>query len=157
MNAPLPDEPARQRTISLALVAAQFTLMAVLVAAAVWRSGSVPAGAWALLLAGAAVGVWAVSANRPGNFNIRPDPRPGGVLVEHGPYRWIRHPMYTAVLAFGAACAWASGTGWAVGAWVLLAGVLAVKATVEERLLVAAHPGYAAYRARTRRFLPGVF
>jgi protein-S-isoprenylcysteine O-methyltransferase Ste14 len=35
--------------------------------------------------------------------------------------------------------------------------MLVTKATVEERWMLAAHPGYAAYRERTRRFLPGIF
>ena len=28
----------------------------------------------------------------------RPVPREGGHLVQHGPYRWIRHPMYSALI-----------------------------------------------------------
>ena len=140
------------------LVGLQFLLIALLAwwALPALRSGTVPPGAWCLLVAGGAVGVWAVTANRLGNFNIRPDPKPGGRLVEHGPYRWIRHPMYTAVLAYGAACAWAGGTGGAWLAFALLAAVLFTKATLEERLMLAAHAGYAAYRTRTRRFLPGL-
>jgi protein-S-isoprenylcysteine O-methyltransferase Ste14 len=41
--------------------------------------------------------------------------------------------------------------------WVLLAIVLAAKAVREERGLVLAHPGYAAYRERTRALIPFVF
>jgi len=45
-------------------------------------------------------------------------------------------------------------TGLEVGA---LAAVLGAKATLEKRWLLAHHAGYAAYRQRTARFLPGVF
>ncbi len=155
---PTPTPAPRQRLLGQALVGAQFILIAVLgfLAAASLRRGAVTVGAWGLLAAGIAIGVWAVTANRPGNFNIRPEPRPGARLIEQGPYRWIRHPMYTAVLAYGAACAWAHGSA---GAWLdvaLLASVLLVKARLEERLMAAVHPGYAAYCLRTRRFLPGL-
>jgi protein-S-isoprenylcysteine O-methyltransferase Ste14 len=44
---------------------------------------------------------------------------------------------------------------WAV--WGLLLVNLVVELSYEERLLAAALPGYAAYRARTWRLLPRVF
>lgn len=49
------------------------------------------------------LGLWALSRNRPGNFDIRPTPREGGHLVQQEAYRWIRHPTYTAVIACGLA------------------------------------------------------
>src|SRR4029450_4206361 len=51
-----------------------------------------------LVAAGVALGIWAVTANRPGNFNIRPEPKSGGQLVQTGPYRYLRHPMYSALM-----------------------------------------------------------
>lgn len=106
-----------------------------------------------LLVAGLAVGAWALAANRPGNFNIRPELKEGGMLVTHGPYRWVRHPMYLAVmLAMAAFCVAGDALQW--GMWAALLGVLAAKARLEERGLVVAHPGYAGYRARTRAILP---
>jgi protein-S-isoprenylcysteine O-methyltransferase Ste14 len=148
-----------------ALVAMQFMLIAALswLAWPTVAAGDVPAGAWALAAASAGLGLWAITSNRPGNFNIHPAPREGGQLVQRGPYRWIRHPMYTAVMGCGLACAWASSSdGWklaiASGLCVLaLTAVLVAKATLEERWMLTVHPGYATYRARTRRFLPGVF
>jgi len=63
--------------------------------------------------------------------NIQPIPRAGGRLVQDGPYRWIRHPMYTAVMA--CAGAWAIALPWAWLATLGLAIVLAIKASFEER------------------------
>lgn len=141
------------------LVALQFALLGALAAGAApaFLQGTVPVGAWAAAAAGVALGLWALASNRPGNFNIRPLPRVGGQLIEAGPYRWIRHPMYTAVLLVALSCAWAGP--WAL-AWfglVALAVVLLVKAGLEERWMRAAHPAYAEYQARTRRFIPGVY
>ena len=65
--------------------------------------------------------------------------------------------MYTAVLLVALSCAWAGP--WAL-AWfglVALAVVLLVKAGLEERWMRAAHPAYAEYQSRTRRFIPGVY
>jgi protein-S-isoprenylcysteine O-methyltransferase Ste14 len=155
---PSGTDPSRRR-IGNALVGAQFALIAALaaLAAPAFLRGQAPAGAWVVALAGALLGLWALSCNRPGNFNIRPDPRPDGRLVRQGPYRWIRHPMYTAVIACGLACGWADGSAAAWLGAALLAAVLAVKATFEERWMLAAHPEYAAYRRQTWRFVPGLF
>jgi protein-S-isoprenylcysteine O-methyltransferase Ste14 len=146
------------RALGTALVLLQFALIAALALAAVpaFVDHGAQAGAWLLGAGGIALGLWAVSCNRIGNFNIRPDPRPGGRLVDRGPYRWIRHPMYTAVIACGAACAIVVGTFWGWFGVAALVLVLVVKAAVEERGMLLAHPGYQAYRARTKRFLPGV-
>ena len=82
------------------LVALQFGLLVMLAALAAGNVmlGDIPAGA--LMMAGIAVALiaWALIHNRPGNFNIRPAPKFRGVMVTTGPYRWIRHPMYTSVL-----------------------------------------------------------
>jgi len=140
--------------VSRLLVALQFGLMGLMVLRTDPSRLGLASGA--LLAAGLAVGLWAISANRPGNFNIRPEPKEGGSLVTGGPYRWIRHPMYLAVLVFMAAFVAAGDAGQAV-LWLLLAAVLAAKAVREERGLALVHPGYAAYRERTRAILPFVF
>ena len=137
--------------MSRLLVALQFGLIALLaIRAFPWR----PDLAFALLLAaGMAIGAWALVANRPGNFNIRPEPKEGARLVTGGPYRWVRHPMYLAVLVSMAAfCVDGGALRWAT--WIALASVLFAKAVREERHLPLVHPGYAAYRTRTRAIIP---
>lgn len=149
---------ARQR-IGSALVGLQFAAIGLLAwwAAPSFTAATAPLAAWGLLLLAAAVGLWALRANRPGNFNIRPAPRDGGTLVCHGPYRWIRHPMYSSVGAFAAACAVAAGTAAAAATAVLLGAVLLAKALLEERWMAERHAGYAEYRSRSWRFVPGIF
>ena len=153
----MPDP--NQRVGATALVAAQFVLMALLAAVAIpaLRQGTAPPAAWVLWALAGLVGAWALWANRPGNFNIRPTPRAGGQLVQHGPYRWIRHPMYTSVGCFAAGCAAAAGSAPAWAAAVMLFAVLTGKAVLEERWMVEAHPGYADYQRRSWRFLPWMF
>jgi protein-S-isoprenylcysteine O-methyltransferase Ste14 len=169
-----PPAAAAGHRLGQALVAAQLMLLAVLAVlggpallAAAAGGGWTPvqAAGGALVALGTALGAWALTANRPGNFRIHPAPHAHGRLVEGGPYRWIRHPMYSALLVAGAGCVLAAadapstrGTAALAGlAWFALAAVLTAKARLEERWLLAHHPGYAALRARTRRFVPGLF
>lgn len=144
------------RLLGNLLVSAQFATLAMLTWMA-WRT-SLPAAdlgaTWVLLGLSVMLGLWALSANRPGNFNIHPIPHQQGKLVVHGPYHWIRHPMYTSVLLFGAALAVAiaSPTAWLF--WGVSAGVLVVKAWLEERWLTSKHPAYQTYLEHSRRFVP---
>jgi protein-S-isoprenylcysteine O-methyltransferase Ste14 len=138
------------------LVSVQFGALAVLAVLAwgTWQAAANHSMTWLLLGLSGIVGVWALSANRPGNFNIHPTPHQDGEMIHHGPYRWIRHPMYTSVLLFGAALAVAitSLSAWLV--WAVLAGVLWSKSLLEERWMKRKHPAYNAYLARSRRFIP---
>jgi protein-S-isoprenylcysteine O-methyltransferase Ste14 len=90
-------------------------------------------------------------------FTSNPVPKHDGELATHGIYRFIRHPMYTAVLL----CA----LGWSMllgGAWhyIITAALLLffwAKSDAEERWLHRHYADYADYRARTGRFLPRLF
>ena len=137
------------------LVAAQFALIGWLIWPLTPQVWSLPA--LALLACAVALGVWTLFHNRPGNFNIRPEPKTSGRLVTGGPYRYLRNPMYSAVLLFAAAEVVAYRDMWKIACWLLLALVLLAKAMLEERGLRALFPGYAAYAKRVRRFIPGVF
>lgn len=151
-------DDASSRRRGTALVTAQLALIAGLavLSGPVFLRGHAPPGAWAMAASGVLLGLWALSCNRPGNFNIHPSPRAGGRLVRQGPYRWIRHPMYTAMIACGAAAAWADASAWGGCALGALIAVLVAKALLEERWMRLTHPGYAAYCASTTRFLPGL-
>lgn len=136
-------------------VAAQFGLIGLMLAwPAAWR---LDLSSTVLGLLAIALVLWVFAHNRPGNFNIRPEPKDGARLVMGGPYRWVRHPMYVALL-LGMAAVALTAHGWAqVVLWVVLAVVLNFKAALEERLLRQRWPDYAAYCTRTRRFIPGVW
>jgi len=107
-----------------------------------------------LLIAGAALGLWALSANRFGNFRVLPEIKQGAKCVKSGPYRWVCHPMYTALLLVTLGSLICKFTGLRLAAWLGLVAVLCAKALREERLLRAQFSEYAAYRAHTGRFLP---
>jgi protein-S-isoprenylcysteine O-methyltransferase Ste14 len=75
-------------------------------------------------------------------------------LVTGGPYRLVRHPIYSGILLAGLGTAVALNWLWLAG--VILAGVYFVyAATVEERFLTERFPdAYPAYRRSTRMLLP---
>jgi len=149
------DDRARHRAGS-ALVAAQFGLLAALFGLMEVRGFDPSAGAMLLVVLSAALVAWTLLHNRLGNFNIHPQPHAKGELVTSGPYRWIRHPMYTAVLLGAAALATASEVGLAWALWLGLLGVLWTKALLEERWLTQRYPPYASYCQRSKRFIPWV-
>lgn len=143
---------------SPALLAGQLGLLAVF-AVVTWLTAGdadlvlmITGGGTALL--GLGLGGWAVSSLGPA-FTPFPEPLPGAALVEDGPYRWIRHPMYSSVVLtmVGLAVALASLPGLGVAGLTIV--FFWFKARYEERRLRLVVPGYSSYAARVRgRLLP---
>jgi protein-S-isoprenylcysteine O-methyltransferase Ste14 len=76
-------------------------------------------------------------------------------VVSNGPYRLIRHPIYVGdlMLLFGLELALNS---YLVLGVLLLAPIVLRQAVEEEKKLARALPGYEAYCANTKRFIPFV-
>ncbi|NMM36522.1 MAG: isoprenylcysteine carboxylmethyltransferase family protein [Glaciimonas sp.] len=87
-------------------------------------------------------------------LSVLPEPRSGGELVTRGIYRFIRHPMYLAVLLCGLAACLAYGSAGKWSLLALLAIVLIIKIRREERFLLARFSDYAAYRKKTKAIIP---
>lgn len=86
-----------------------------------------------------------------------PRPRGGADLVDRGLYGLARHPIYGGQIV--AAVGWglwrASPLALALAA--VAAAFFSAKSRREEAWLVGRFPGYAAYRRRTRRLIPGIW
>jgi protein-S-isoprenylcysteine O-methyltransferase Ste14 len=83
-----------------------------------------------------------------------PLPNAHAQLRTGGPYRFVRHPIYSGLLLTMASIAVTSGSWFqllTLGALVLL---LTVKARWEEDRLARRFEGYAGYASRTPRFVP---
>ncbi len=139
------------------LVALQFGLAFALLGTPRWPGGAAAVGSLALAAAGLALGIAALAANRPGNFNVVPELKSGARLVTDGIYRHLRHPMYSALLLLMAAAVVTDPRAWRLALWVALLAVLIAKARREERFLTAAFPQYRDYASRVARLLPGVY
>ena len=85
------------------------------------------------------------------SFSIAPEDRG---IVERGPYRFVRHPMYLGeILSLLGLCISANNT-WNWFALLLFVRLVMVRISAEERVLA----GYEWYRKSVRwRFIPGVW
>lgn len=143
---------------SRALVAAQFGLLfALAVSTQVQGLGRGWLIGLPLFALGTVLGLWALGYNKVGNFNIRPEVREDAELVTGGPYRRIRHPMYTALLLACAGLVAIDPRPLRLLLLIALAVVLDIKARREEALLVQRFPDYASYMQRAARFVPGLY
>ena len=124
---------------------------------------STPVSGWQIagfisLIPGFSLPYWAMMVNDFLTVTVRLQKERGHRPVTHGPYRFVRHPMYVgAILGF-------IGTPLLLGTWwALIPGGIAVVAMIvrtalEDRTLQAELPGYADYAQRTRyRLLPGIW
>ena len=107
-------------------------------------------------VAAALLMIWARFTFGLRSFHATANPTEG-VLITHGPYRFIRNPVYTSVVLFAFAGAAANlsalSAGWALAT---LVGAL-VRIFLEERFLRATYPDYAEYAKRTPRMIPWLF
>jgi protein-S-isoprenylcysteine O-methyltransferase Ste14 len=113
------------------------------------------AGLAAMLAAGGLV----LAAFRELGRNLTPMPRPrdDAVLVETGIYASIRHPIYAGLILGGIGWSAFSRSLPAAGVTLILAIYFDLKSRREEAWLADRFPGYAAYRDRTRRFVPRAY
>jgi protein-S-isoprenylcysteine O-methyltransferase Ste14 len=103
------------------------------------------------------LGLWAIIAIRLPNLHILPDVRHNASLVQSGPYRLIRHPMYSALLLFTAAVVLDTFSWLRLVLWLALLVNLVLKLHYEEQLLRAHHPTYVSYQGQTKRLIPWIY
>jgi protein-S-isoprenylcysteine O-methyltransferase Ste14 len=132
-----------------------FVFLVASIAALLLRGALLAAGpvGIAIQVLAVALMIWARVTFGVRSFHATARPTAGG-LVTTGPYRFIRHPIYAAVLYF----TWV-GVLSHVSALNVVLGLLATAGTIirmatEERLLVQRYPEYRDYAARTRRVIP---
>lgn len=99
--------------------------------------------------------VW-VHRNLKENFSIKLRITDKQNLVVTGPYRWVRHPMYTAfyllhIAAFFLTANWFIGVTWFIGLNIIIFS----KVKREEAMMMEMFGDqYSAYMKRTGRFMP---
>jgi protein-S-isoprenylcysteine O-methyltransferase Ste14 len=117
-----------------------------------WRAGL----GVVLFVLGLGFAIWArlhIGLNWGTPMTQKDDPE----LVTSGPYRMVRHPIYSGILVAGVGTAVALNWQWLIAA--ALAGAYFVySATVEERYLTEQFPdAYPMYRRSTKMLVPFVF
>jgi protein-S-isoprenylcysteine O-methyltransferase Ste14 len=110
----------------------------------------------ALWVLGLGLAVWArvcLGQNWGMPTSTKEDPE----LVTAGPYRTIRHPIYTGFLLALTGSAIAISVWWLIGV-ALIGGYFVYSAFVEERNLTRSFPrAYPEYKASTKMLIPFVF
>jgi len=151
------DTP-RETAIAWCFVVVQFVLLAAILLLPSGDAWVLPewlasAARWMGLAGTAVLILGAIGLGR--SLTALPTPVPHGVLRTGGLYGFVRHPIYTGVLALSFGAALPSGNAAVMGAAIVLTGWLAVKARWEEQQLRRRYPSYGAYASRTPRFVPG--
>jgi len=157
-------QPLVDRALVLGVMASLAGLVAAS-AADVWRWRLLPQPDRPLAAIGMALfvaGWWLITlALRTNAFAVtvvRHQPERGHAVVDYGPYRRVRHPMYAGlVLEMLGIPLWLGSTAGMLMATVPIA-LLFTRILVEERLLARSLPDYDAYRDRVRsRIIPGIW
>jgi protein-S-isoprenylcysteine O-methyltransferase Ste14 len=91
------------------------------------------------------------------NWSSRARIRSGHTLATHGPYRIVRHPIYTGILLMFLGTAMILGQVCGYLGFVLAFAAWYLKSRAEDSLLAAQFgPQFDAYRARVHALIPGL-
>jgi len=111
-----------------------------------------------IILAGYALGSYALIENRFFSGMVRIQADRGQQVVSSGPYRWMRHPGYAGALLAYLATPLFLDSRWAFLPAVLLTIVLVIRTGLEDRTLQDELEGYRDYARRVHyRLLPGIW
>lgn len=133
--------------------------------AADWHSAAIPTGRWPLFIVGLVLMCAGIALRQSAIallgkfFTVDVRVHPDQVVVQRGPYRWVRHPSYTGlILTF-------VGTGLALGNWAALgmlilvptAGLIVRIRSEERALLEGLGEPYRRFAASRARLFPGLW
>jgi protein-S-isoprenylcysteine O-methyltransferase Ste14 len=164
--AAISTRPAKRGRISwareLRIRSVIFVLALVLIRLGAFRGHGLHSDPWraavglVLFAVGLAFAIWArvhIGRNWGGPMTQRDDPE----LVTSGPYRLVRHPIYSGILLASVGTAVALSWAWLIV--VALAGIYFIySATVEERNMTARFPDtYPTYKRSSKMLVPFIF
>jgi len=103
------------------------------------------------------LGIWAVLSMGLANLSIFPIPKVNSKIKKTGPYKIIRHPMYTAVLVFSFGMLLMNPIWQMYLALFLLIIDLVLKLRFEEKKLQEKFEGYGEYKKTTYYLIPFIY
>ncbi|MGB2984869.1 MAG: isoprenylcysteine carboxylmethyltransferase family protein [Phycisphaerae bacterium] len=109
-------------------------------------------------VAGDAFMLWAMIVNPYLAGEVRIQTERGHRVITTGPYAIVRHPMYVGLIAVLAGIPLLLGSSWAFLPVGVVALLLVIRTTFEDRMLRKELPGYEAYTHKApHRLIPGVW
>jgi len=121
-------------------------------------SKGVQMGAFAVFIGANALQIWAMAVNIFFSTALRLQLERGHRLVRSGPYRYVRHPGYLAMLLIVLSTPFALGSKLALAPATIYAGLILFRAMREDRFLLRNLPDYADYTEEAPyRLIPGVW
>jgi len=100
----------------------------------------------------------AISENPFLEREVRVQTELGHHIITTGPYRVVRHPMYSGLMLLLPGCALVVGSAWGFAPITMLMATFIVRTVLEDGALRRELPGYEEYCTRTRyRLVPGVW
>lgn len=106
---------------------------------------------------GFSLGVWAVFVTNPNTLNIFPEVRIEASLIGIGPYRFIRHPMYLALILFFLSLILDKFSLFRFIIYLILVVDLLIKIEYEEKILINSYSQYLQYQKKTRKLIPYIY
>ncbi len=149
------NSPLYSRIFVIAIVLAQFSLAAAIFVTLRWKPFCIVC--YVIAAIGSMIAIWAWITMGLFRLRVMPDPSKHAVLLEHGPYRFIRHPMYSGLMIAAFGLVLTNPQPWRIITWLALVVVLIVKTRHEETLLIKHFATYKEYQSRTWRFLPWLY
>jgi protein-S-isoprenylcysteine O-methyltransferase Ste14 len=114
--------------------------------------------ALALVVAGYAVGTWAMAVNAYFSGVVRIQKERGQTVVKAGPYRVVRHPAYAGAVVTYLAMPVMLDSLWGLVPAGLTVVALWIRTALEDRTLKEELPGYEEYVRETKyRLIPGLW
>ena len=105
-----------------------------------------------------ALPIWAVLSNPFASVVARIQDERGHQVISKGPYRYVRHPMYTSSLIYGISFPLFLGSWWAYIPGAIVIVLFIVRTALEDRMLRQQLPGYREYAQRVPyRLVPGIW
>lgn len=106
---------------------------------------------------GVFIGIWAIVEQKPGNFNITPTNKNGAQLIQSGPYKYVRHPMYLSIIIALAPLVIMHFNWIRMATALILVTVLVLKLEYEERQLIRHFQQFVHYKSKTWKLIPFVY
>lgn len=110
-----------------------------------------------LMIASFFLVTWSVLTMQKSKLKIFPEPSPDAILVKEGPYKYIRHPMYTSVLLGCIGLILIDFNLIRLIVFSILFFDLLFKLEWEEKMLLQKFAGYQDYCKSTHKLIPLIF